>query len=110
MEQPKPIGRGSGKSQIWGHLRHGYSLVRGARHKMEDFHVAEFRQVASHEVGLFAIFDGHPGCNVARYLQCNLFDNILNEVFSSRSFLLYAMRLALNGTVQTGFTYCVYFS
>ncbi|KAI5058179.1 hypothetical protein GOP47_0026349 [Adiantum capillus-veneris] len=77
--RPKPIGRGSGKSQIWGHLRHGYSLVRGARHKMEDFHVAEFRQVASHEVGLFAIFDGHPGCNVARYLQCNLFDNILNE-------------------------------
>ncbi|KAH7290434.1 hypothetical protein KP509_30G048400 [Ceratopteris richardii] len=46
---------------------------------MEDFHVAEFRRISSHEVGLFGIFDGHSGRSVARYLQRNLFENILHE-------------------------------
>lgn len=47
---------------------------------MEDYHVAEFRKVKDHEVGLFAVYDGHLGHNVADYLQQNLFNNILNEV------------------------------
>jgi hypothetical protein len=60
---------------------HGFSLVKGkSRHAMEDYHVAEFRKVKDHEVGLFAVYDGHLGHNVADYLQRNLFDNILNEV------------------------------
>lgn len=61
-------------------ITHGFSLVKGkSRHEMEDFHVAEFRKVQSHELGLFAIYDGHLGHSVAHYLQRNLFDNILNE-------------------------------
>ncbi|CAM6030208.1 unnamed protein product [Sphagnum balticum] len=59
---------------------HGFSLVKGkSRHAMEDYLVAEFRKVKDHEVGLFAVYDGHLGHNVADYLQRNLFDNILNE-------------------------------
>eukprot|EP00252_Welwitschia_mirabilis_P012762 TRINITY_DN28230_c0_g1_i4.p1 TRINITY_DN28230_c0_g1~~TRINITY_DN28230_c0_g1_i4.p1 ORF type:complete len:236 (+),score=55.12 TRINITY_DN28230_c0_g1_i4:220-927(+) len=46
---------------------------------MEDYHVAEYTQRNGHELGLYAIFDGHLGDNVASYLQKNLFSNILNE-------------------------------
>lgn len=42
--------------------------------------MAQFRQVKSSELGLFAIFDGHLGHDVANYLKTNLFDTILNEV------------------------------
>ncbi|KAG2637322.1 hypothetical protein PVAP13_2NG512100 [Panicum virgatum] len=49
-------------------------------HGMEDRHVAEFRQLDDgNEVGLFAVFDGHSGADVATYLREHLFDNILNE-------------------------------
>eukprot|EP00252_Welwitschia_mirabilis_P012760 TRINITY_DN28230_c0_g1_i1.p1 TRINITY_DN28230_c0_g1~~TRINITY_DN28230_c0_g1_i1.p1 ORF type:complete len:203 (+),score=38.66 TRINITY_DN28230_c0_g1_i1:93-701(+) len=59
---------------------HGFSLVKGkANHPMEDYHVAEYTQRNGHELGLYAIFDGHLGDNVASYLQKNLFSNILNE-------------------------------
>ncbi|CAI0545595.1 unnamed protein product [Linum tenue] len=47
---------------------------------MEDYVVAENRKVDGYELGLYAIFDGHSGRNVAKYLQAHLFDNILNEV------------------------------
>lgn len=47
---------------------------------MEDYHVAKFVHVKGHEVGLFAIFDGHLGDKVPQYLQKHLFDNILKQV------------------------------
>lgn len=47
---------------------------------MEDYHVAKFTQLRGGELGLFAIYDGHSGDNVASYLQKHLFSNILNEV------------------------------
>lgn len=47
---------------------------------MEDYVVSEFKKVDGHDLGLFAIFDGHLGHDVAKYLQTNLFDNILREV------------------------------
>lgn len=51
-----------------------------ANHPMEDYHVAKFLQKRGHELGLFAIFDGHLGDSVPVYLQNHLFSNILNEV------------------------------
>ncbi|CAK9869152.1 unnamed protein product [Sphagnum jensenii] len=71
---------GRGQSPQSHHIVHGFSLVKGkSRHAMEDYHVAEFRKVRDHEVGLFAVYDGHLGHHVADYLQQHLFNNILNE-------------------------------
>ncbi|KAF8700377.1 hypothetical protein HU200_034312 [Digitaria exilis] len=62
-------------------VTYGFHLVEGRMpHGMEDRHVAEFRQLDDgNEVGLFAVFDGHSGADVATYLREHLFDNILNE-------------------------------
>lgn len=62
-------------------VTHGFHLVEGkSGHDMEDYHVAEYRREKDHELGLFAIFDGHLGDSVPSYLKDNLFDNILREV------------------------------
>ncbi|KAH7299323.1 hypothetical protein KP509_24G005500 [Ceratopteris richardii] len=62
-------------------ISYGFSLVKGrSKHQMEDHHVAQFRSFRQeHELGLFAIFDGHLGHSVAIYLQHHLFDNILSH-------------------------------
>uniref|UniRef100_A0A2P2L4A3 protein-serine/threonine phosphatase n=2 Tax=Rhizophora mucronata TaxID=61149 RepID=A0A2P2L4A3_RHIMU len=61
-------------------VKYGFSLVKGrANHPMEDYHVAKFVQIQGHELGLFAIYDGHLGDCVSAYLQKHLFSNILNE-------------------------------
>lgn len=73
----------TGKGKSWqGNIRvaYGFSLVKGkANHPMEDYHVAKFIHMKGHELGLFAIFDGHLGDSVPAYLQKNLFTNILGE-------------------------------
>ncbi|EOY15988.1 hypothetical protein QUC31_000827 [Theobroma cacao] len=70
---------GKGKNHE-GMMRFGYSLVKGkANHPMEDYHVAKFMQIQGHELGLFAIYDGHLGDSVPAYLQKHLFANILKE-------------------------------
>ncbi|XP_057527424.1 probable protein phosphatase 2C 39 isoform X2 [Amaranthus tricolor] len=62
------------------HVTYGYHMVRGKmEHEMEDYVVAKKRIVDGKELGLYAIFDGHSGRNVAEYLQHNLFNNILNQ-------------------------------
>lgn len=72
-------GSGKGRSHH-GPTKYGFSLVKGkASHPMEDYHVAKFVQVNRHEVGLFAIYDGHLGDTVPAYLQKHLFPNILKE-------------------------------
>ncbi|XP_056167722.1 probable protein phosphatase 2C 39 isoform X2 [Syzygium oleosum] len=71
---------GKGKSKISKHITHGFHLVKGkSHHDMEDYAVAEFRQVDDHELGLFAIYDGHLSREVPDYLRSHLFDNIINE-------------------------------
>ncbi|KAH0941194.1 hypothetical protein HID58_000831 [Brassica napus] len=71
---------GRGKSKMWKNITHGFHFVKGkSSHPMEDYVVSEFKKVNGHELGLFAIFDGHLGHDVAKYLQTNLFDNILKE-------------------------------
>ncbi|KAI4375612.1 hypothetical protein MLD38_013463 [Melastoma candidum] len=70
---------GKGRS-YHGPAKYGFSLIKGkANHPMEDFHVAKFVRLRGHELGLFAIFDGHLGDSVPAYLQRKLFTNILNE-------------------------------
>ncbi|CAK9154265.1 unnamed protein product [Ilex paraguariensis] len=70
---------GKGKNHE-GQIKYGFSLVKGkADHPMEDYHVAEFVQIEEHELGLFAIYDGHLGDGVPAYLQKHLFANILKE-------------------------------
>ncbi|KAM7276968.1 hypothetical protein ACFE04_018834 [Oxalis oulophora] len=69
-----------GKGKTSKNVTHGYYLVKGkSNHAMEDFLVSEFRQMNGNDLGLFAIFDGHMGHDVASYLQNHLFDNILKE-------------------------------
>lgn len=64
-----------------GRIKYGYSLIKGkSDHSMEDYHVAKFMNFNGNELGLFAIFDGHKGDNVAAYLQNHLFSNILKDV------------------------------
>lgn len=70
-------GKGRGRK---GKITYGSCLVKGkANHPMEDYHVEEVKRINNHELGLFAIFDGHLGHNVPRYLKDNLFNNILNQ-------------------------------
>ncbi|XP_024444305.2 probable protein phosphatase 2C 58 isoform X1 [Populus trichocarpa] len=75
---------GKGKSKMSKHITHGYHTVEGkSNHAMEDYVVSDFKQVHDKELGLFAIFDGHLGHDVASYLQTHLFDNILKEAAAS---------------------------
>ncbi|KAJ8538149.1 hypothetical protein K7X08_014689 [Anisodus acutangulus] len=70
---------GRGRSHE-GNIKYGFSLVKGkADHPMEDYHVAKFVQIEEHELGLFAIYDGHLGDDVPSYLQKHLFAKILEE-------------------------------
>ncbi|GAB2217194.1 hypothetical protein Droror1_Dr00000364 [Drosera rotundifolia] len=71
----------SGKGRnVEGKIKYGYCLVKGkANHPMEDYHVAKFMHIHEHELGLFAIFDGHDGHKVPTHLQKHLFENILTE-------------------------------
>ncbi|CAA0816219.1 Probable protein phosphatase 2C 58 [Striga hermonthica] len=69
-----------GKAKHSKRITHGSHLVKGkANHAMEDCLVSEFKILGDNELGLFAIFDGHMGHDVARYLQDHLFDNILKQ-------------------------------
>ncbi|XP_043712339.1 probable protein phosphatase 2C 44 isoform X2 [Telopea speciosissima] len=72
---------GKGRSKSSSHrVSHGFHLVEGkSGHDMEDYHVAEYRNIKNHELGLFAIFDGHLGDRVPSYLKDTLFKNILEE-------------------------------
>lgn len=76
----RATGRGKSKASAR-KVTYGFHLVEGRMpHGMEDRHVAEFRRLDDgNEVGLFGVFDGHSGADVATYLRNHLFDNILGE-------------------------------
>ena len=75
---------GKGKSKMSKHITHGFHLVKGkSHHDMEDYVVAQFKEVNDNELGLFAIFDGHLSHVIPDYLRAHLFDNILKEVMHS---------------------------
>ncbi|CAH8336304.1 unnamed protein product [Eruca vesicaria subsp. sativa] len=56
-----------------------FTLSGESSHPMEDFVVSEFKRVDCHELGLFAIFNDLVH-DVAKYLQTNLFGNIIKEI------------------------------
>lgn len=63
------------------HFSHGCYLIQGMMaHGMEDYVFAKHKKLNGYDLGLYAIFDGHAGRDVAKYLQSHLFENILNEV------------------------------
>ena len=67
---------------------HGSFVSKGKSNRpMEDFVVLETKRVNDHDVGMFAVYDGHLGHEVARYLQSNLLGNILDQVFMFMLFL-----------------------
>ncbi|XP_024027852.1 probable protein phosphatase 2C 39 [Morus notabilis] len=71
---------GKGKSKLQKNVTHGFHLVKGkGHHAMEDYVVAQFKQVEDNELGLFAIFDGHLSHEIPNYLRTHLFENILKE-------------------------------
>ncbi|CAK7327768.1 unnamed protein product [Dovyalis caffra] len=71
---------GKGKSKMSKHITHGFHLVKGkSHHDMEDYVVAQFKEVGENELGLFAIFDGHLSHIIPDYLRSHLFENILKE-------------------------------
>ncbi|EPS66804.1 hypothetical protein M569_07972 [Genlisea aurea] len=71
---------GKGKHRSSRRITHGFHLVKGkSNHAMEDYLVSEMRLSGDNELGLFAIFDGHMGHDVANYLQSHLFNNILKQ-------------------------------
>ncbi|KAL2496849.1 putative protein phosphatase 2C 58 [Forsythia ovata] len=71
---------GKGKSKFSKHITHGFYLEKGkSNHAMEDCLVSEFKKFDDNELGLFAIFDGHMGREVAKYLQVHLFEKILKQ-------------------------------
>ncbi|KAI5059236.1 hypothetical protein GOP47_0025555 [Adiantum capillus-veneris] len=62
------------------HVVYGSHVMKGKSSRpMEDHIVCEIKCLKEHDVGLFAVFDGHLGHEVSCYLQANLFNNILNQ-------------------------------
>lgn len=58
-------------------------------HGMEDYVFAQHRKLNGYDLGLYAIFDGHAGPDVAKYLHNHLFQNILSEVYNLVIDILY---------------------
>lgn len=77
------LGLGTSTSMSGGDTRggksYGFSLMRGKRPGMEDFHHAEFKQHGSDVIGLFGVFDGHGGPNAADYVRSNIFKNLVQQ-------------------------------
>jgi protein phosphatase 1L len=76
---------------------------------MEDFHMAEFRDIDGEEIGLFGIIDSHGGPVVGKHVQHHLFDNILNEggvhldpAGATRDGYLLTDRNVLEGSLEGG--------
>jgi len=96
---------GKGKTKLSGkRVKHGYHLVKGkSNHPMEDYLVAEYRQVGEHDLGLFAIFDGHLGHTVSDFLRSHLFNNILSEVMFHFSYSFLSLQTNISGSFVLAF-------
>ncbi|GLC37793.1 putative protein phosphatase 2C 59 [Pleodorina starrii] len=70
-----------GSARDDGRGSYGFSLLRGKRPAMEDFHVATYKKDprSGQWYGLFGIFDGHGGPHAADYVRSNLFVNMMQS-------------------------------
>lgn len=60
--------------------------MQGWRKSMEDAHVTAL-DVIEGEVSLFGVFDGHGGCEVARFVENHLVDELKkNENFKKGNY------------------------
>ena len=72
--------------------------MQGWRKSMEDAHVTSL-DVIEGEVSVFGVFDGHGGCEVARYVENHLVDELKkNENFKKGNYrqALYEVFLAID--------------
>ncbi|CAD5181102.1 unnamed protein product [Musa acuminata subsp. malaccensis] len=69
---------GGGLSQD-GKFGYEYASCPGKRSSMEDFYETLIDSVDGEIVGLFGVFDGHGGAQVAEYVKQNLFGNLLRH-------------------------------
>ncbi|XP_042409686.1 probable protein phosphatase 2C 59 [Zingiber officinale] len=58
---------------------YGYASSPGKRSSMEDFYETRIDCIDDQIVGLFGVFDGHGGAQVAEYVKQNLFSNLLQH-------------------------------
>ena len=60
--------------------------MQGWRKSMEDAHVTNL-DVIEGEVSVFGVFDGHGGCEVARFVESHLVDELKkNESFKKGNY------------------------
>lgn len=60
--------------------------MQGWRKSMEDAHITQL-DVVEGEISLFAVFDGHGGCEVAHYVENHLIDELKkNENFKKGNY------------------------
>ena len=60
--------------------------MQGWRKSMEDAHVTSL-DVVEGEVSIFGVFDGHGGCEVARFVEVHLVDELKkNENFKKGNY------------------------
>lgn len=71
-----------------GKLRAGCASMQGWRVNMEDSHIAKFNVAKDLEdVHVFAVFDGHGGKEVARFVEKHFIEELLvNEAFKRQDF------------------------
>ena len=77
LEKPKTF-----KHQIQGKAQAGYryalSSMQGWRLSMEDAHLCN-DDINGEGVGLFAVFDGHGGIEVAKYCERHFIETLLKN-------------------------------
>jgi serine/threonine protein phosphatase PrpC len=61
---------------IFGTMKYGASAMQGWRVNMEDAHLSRFN--IAPKTHLFAVFDGHGGCEVAKYVERHFIEELLS--------------------------------
>jgi serine/threonine protein phosphatase PrpC len=67
-------------------MRYGACGMQGWRKSMEDAHITHL-DVIEGEISIFAVFDGHGGCEVAMFVEHHLVEELKkNESFKKGNY------------------------